>query len=97
MSGHGEGQPAESLVGVQVIETLQWCLQVFVKQDEAMAALHLSATHYAPITFSVAEALHTIMEYQPPHYWPPGTQEMVDRVMSHLGMYDDSPRSPHQH
>jgi hypothetical protein len=86
----GDGAP-HTLVQAQVVETLQWCMQLLVRQDEAGAALHLSQVHYSPLTFAVAESLHTLLEYQPASYWPPGTQQLVDVVLSHRGLYDSPP------
>lgn len=82
-----------SPVQAEVVETLQWCMQLLAHQDEAGAALHTMHVRYSPLTFAVAEALHTVLEYQPLIYWPPGTQELVDKVLSHRGMHD-SPQPP---
>jgi hypothetical protein len=79
------------MVGVQVIETLQWCLEFFVKRDEMNAAVHTTSARYSPLTFSVAETLHTFMEYQPPHHWPSGTQELVERVLSSTAVPGSAP------
>lgn len=75
-------------VAAQVVETLRWCIHLMVHQDEAGSALHLAQVHYSPLTFAVAESLHTLLEFQPVSYWPPGTQDLVDRVLSHRGLYD---------
>lgn len=90
--GEGVPEPA-SIISAQVLETLQWCLRVFTRQDEAMAAVHLSAVHYSPVTVSVAQALHSLMQYQALYFWPPGTQEMVTDVLSFAALFD-SPGPP---
>jgi hypothetical protein len=92
MSSYDEHEP-HTMVTAQVLETLQWCLQFFVKRDESNGAVHLSITRYSPLTESVAEALHTLMEYQPLNYWPPGAREMVERVLSYQAVFDSPP--PH--
>jgi len=91
----GEGARPHSPVAAQVVETLQWCIHLLVHQDEAGSALHLSQVHYSPLTFAVAESLHTLLEFQPASYWPPGSQDLVERVMSHRGLYDiPAPSTP---
>lgn len=86
--GDSEAQRA-TLVHAQVVETLQWNLRLLFHQDQAGAALHTSIVQFSPLTFATAQALHTIMEYQPLEYWPDGAKEMVEQVLSHLAF--DSP------
>lgn len=88
----GDQQP-ETIVAAEVVETLQWCLRVHTRMDEAEAALSLhTVAEYSPLTHSIAEALHTLMEYQPLSLWPPGAQDKVAQV---LASYVDSPH-PHR-
>jgi hypothetical protein len=82
---------AATVVSVEVMQTLQWCLRYFTRRDEADAATLLVVVHYSPLTHAVAESLHSLMAYQPEYYWPPGTEDKVHQVLSSV---DDSPRSP---
>lgn len=83
----------DSVVRTEVIETLQWCLRAFVKRDEANAAIHLSAVRYSPITCSVAESLHSLVEYQPLSYWPEGSRTLIDQVIQSM-LFNVSPAVP---
>jgi hypothetical protein len=86
-----EDTPTTTVVSVEVMQTLQWCLRYFTRRDEADAATLLVVVHYSPLTHAVAESLHSLMEYQPAYYWPPGTEDKVAQVLASV---DDSPRSP---
>jgi len=83
---YGDDRPA-TMVSAQVTETLQWCLRVLVGQDQANAGKELVSVQYSPLTAAVAEALHTLMSYQPLSYWPPGTQETVEQVLSYAATF----------
>jgi hypothetical protein len=85
------GTTTATVVSVEVMQTLQWCLRHFTQRDESDAAADLVLVRYRPLTHSVAEALHSLMEYQPVYYWPPGSQDKVHQVLASV---DDSPRSP---
>lgn len=91
MGVYGEPDQA-TLVGMQVAETLQWCLRTFAGNDQAAAAMGLVSVQYSPLTCSVAESLHTLMEYQPLSYWPEGSQALVEQVLGYASF-----SSPHLH
>jgi hypothetical protein len=79
-----EEHAAGTVVGVEVVETLQWCLRFMTKLDEAEASKDLATISYSPLTHSVAQSLHTLLEYQPAHHWPPGTQDKVHQVLASM-------------
>lgn len=85
--------PTYSVLSAEVVETLQWCLRMFVNEDEAHASTMLATPRYRPLTVSVAQSLHSLLEYQPLNAWPEGSQELVDHVIQSL-MFRGSPAVP---
>ena len=68
-------------------DLLYQCLRHFVHLDESNAAIHCAPVRYSPITFRLAEELHSTLS-DPDADWV-DLDNTVAIVMSHVGQYEE--------
>ena len=66
---------------------LYQCLRHFVHLDESNAAIHCAPVRYSPITFRLAEQLHSTL-IDPDNDWL-DLDNTIAIVMSHVGQYEE--------